>query len=69
MTPDEGILYNKFHIISVGLRNIQRKLNHFISTIPTTEISKANEIVEILMKESDNGMKHILDMAGEKMEG
>ena len=64
MTLDESILYNKFHIISIGLRTLQRLGLH--SGSREIELTKLNEIVERLIKESDNGMKHILDMAGEK---
>ena len=57
MTPDQSTLYNKFHIISIGLRTIDRLINQH-------EINKARKIVERLMKESDSGMKHIMDIAG-----
>lgn len=57
MTPDQSTLYNKFHIISIGLRTIDRLINQH-------EINKAREIIERLMKESDSGMKHILDIWG-----
>jgi len=55
MTPDQSDLYNKFHIISIGLRTIDRLINQY-------EINKVKEIIEKLMKESDSGMKHILDI-------
>lgn len=57
MTSDQSTLYDKFHIISIGLRTIDRLINQH-------EINKAREIIERLMKESDSGMKHILDVFG-----
>ena len=57
MTPDQSTLYNKFHVISIGLRTIDRLINQH-------EINKAREIIEKLMKESDEGMKYILDIHG-----
>ncbi len=59
MTPDQSTLYNKFHIISIGLRTIDRLINQ-------NKIEDVKEIIERLMKESDIGMEHIKDMAGEK---
>jgi len=57
MTPDQSTLYNKFHALSIGLRTIDQLINQH-------EINRAREIVEKLMKESDEGMKHILNTAG-----
>lgn len=57
MDIDQSTLYNKFHMISIGLRTIDRLINH-------NEINKAKEIINRLMKESDEGMKYIKNMAG-----
>lgn len=52
MNPDRATLYNKFHIVSIGLRTINRLVNN-------DEIKKAKRIIRRLMKESDGGMEYI----------
>jgi len=63
MTPDQSTLYDKFHVISIGLRRINKLINHN-KLLGNCSINKAKEIIDRLMKESDRGMKHIKDMAG-----
>jgi len=58
MTPDQSNLYNKFHIISIGLRRIDKLISHN-KFLGCCSINKTKEIVERLIKESDEGMKYI----------
>jgi len=61
MTPDQSTLYNKFHAISIGLRTIDKLISHN-KLLGNEEINKAKEIIERLMKESDEGMAKIDEM-------
>ena len=55
MTLDQSTLYNKFHILSIGLRKIDNLMSH-------KEIDKAKIIIDRLIKASDEGMEKIKDM-------
>jgi len=52
MTFDQSTLYNKFHIISIGLRKIDKLLSH-------SNIEKAKVIIEQITRTSDEGMEYI----------
>ncbi len=52
MTFDQSKLYNKFHMISIGLRKID-------SLISRKEFEKAKVILERIEKTSDEGMEYI----------
>ncbi len=56
MTFDQGRLYNKFHIISIGLRTLDRLISH-------DEKDKAKEVLEKITKTSDEGMEYIKEIS------
>lgn len=55
MTPEEEILYNKFHIISVGLR----RLKELMITEFDDRQDRCVRTIDMLIKESDEGMINI----------
>ena len=55
MNPDQSTLYNKFHILSIGLRKLETLINH-------SETEKIKELLVRLTRESDDGMEKIKEM-------
>lgn len=48
-------LYNKFHILSVGLRRIERLISE-------NKLTEAKETLNQLTKESDSGIEYIKEV-------